>query len=151
MEAAKQYGMGVLLAALAASAAGVCSQIAYNQGRQAAEQELVCGSFTHKWEDYNGCEVLPDYLPVLDMAAPPYGEGAEEDDPGWDCRIQGDQVCGVIVNGQRYLMDYEQGTFGPREEAGRLDCRTDDDRVCDVWIGGDLYGIDFELMEVVAF
>lgn len=67
-------------------------------------------------------EVAPD---VWDVTEPPavdtagdndfIGEAQDgeevifEDDPRWDCRWDGNRVCGVIVQGMRYLIQFQDG------------------------------------------
>lgn len=39
-----------------------------------------------------------------------YAEPAE-DDPEFDCRVHGNHICGVEVEGHTYLLDYDTMTF----------------------------------------
>lgn len=32
-----------------------------------------------------------------------------EDDPGWDCRTMGNLTCGVEINGETYLVTFDDG------------------------------------------
>lgn len=46
--------------------------------------------------------------------APPADEVIYEDDPRWDCTTMGNRICGTDINGTWYLLDFNTGTFAPR-------------------------------------
>jgi len=58
-----------------------------------------------------GALVLSVTMPTLTNAYPTNSLGlpAQEDDPEWDCRIQGNTVCGVDIEGTWYLIEFENG------------------------------------------
>lgn len=31
-----------------------------------------------------------------------------EDDPRWDCRLDGNRTCGIVIHGQRYLVTFNR-------------------------------------------
>jgi hypothetical protein len=37
---------------------------AFMAGRSSVDQTLYCGAYTHKWDNLNGCEILPGYTVV---------------------------------------------------------------------------------------
>lgn len=55
--------------------------------------------------------------------APVWHPAAEEDQPGWDCRTQGDQMCGVGVSGGPIIDS--TGPGGPYVSCPRFGALTD--------------------------
>lgn len=51
-----------------------------------------------------GASVPAEPAPVVSVP-----ESLAEDDPMWDCRINGNTLCGVEVEGTWYLIDFEGG------------------------------------------
>lgn len=40
--------------------------IGYYVGAESVDQTLYCGEYTYKYDDLNGCEILPGYTVVKD-------------------------------------------------------------------------------------
>ena len=53
-----------------------------------------------------GSEGTDDGHPFLTTDEPPI----QEDDPRWDCRFDGNQTCGVEIEGVWYLVQFEDGS-----------------------------------------
>lgn len=59
---------GLLLALTAIVAVAAIAVGAFMAGRSSMDQALYCGAYTYKWDDLNGCEMLPGFkaVPVND-------------------------------------------------------------------------------------
>ena len=61
------------------------------------------------------CSVAPSPEPVVPTPSPtasvPYDAPGTiyEDDPQWDCRSMGNQICGVEIKGDWYLIGFNNG------------------------------------------
>jgi len=51
---------------------------------------------------------LPDNTPEPTKA--PVSQPKQEDDPDWDCRFDGNQMCGVTIMGVDYVIQFEDGS-----------------------------------------
>lgn len=55
---------GLALAMLAIVAVAALVVGSFLAGRATADQTLYCGAHTYKWDNLNGCEMLPGYTAV---------------------------------------------------------------------------------------
>lgn len=55
---------GLLLALVAIVAVAMIAVGAFMAGRSSMDMTLYCGAYTHKWDNLNGCEMLPGYTAV---------------------------------------------------------------------------------------
>lgn len=53
------------------------------------------------------CTVAPTPVPV---PAPSPTTVIQEDDPNWDCRTMGNQICGVQIQGDWYNVQFHDGS-----------------------------------------
>lgn len=51
-------------------------------------------------------EVIPAPLPLVVEDAPVI----QEDDPNWDCRFDGNEMCGVEIHGVWYVIQFRDGS-----------------------------------------